>query len=528
MKVVKLKAGTYNINRNGLTLRSGIVLSGEGQGPTGTIIFATDPVQYNVIKINGSAPAVLSENAKILDTYIKAGSNQITIDPARIGDYKVGDLVAITHPSSKEWCESIGMANAVHKNGDDGSWIGKMDMITEKFIKEINGNTITFDSTFYVPYDTTLTECFINKIDESERIENAGVENLRILSNHNGDPFDENHATNGVMISNAINCYVRDVYGRHLLASTVSCNSSRQVTVKNCTFAESVSKLDGGRRYSFSLGNRAQQILVTGCYTYYGRHDYVLSNPLTGPVVFSDNVSDQAYLHSEPHGNWSTGVLYENIFCIGNTTRGGLTAVMRGYGASTGPFQGWAGMGIVFWNCLAPVINVNKPLYGTYNNFSVGQWGFYDDEIAKTSKEYVLNTARNNGFVTGSEYVVPENIMEIIQETSDKTAYVGNNYKESVEVPVEPRSLFKAQLAERLTGSIKNAKPNAPVITSPRGEEEYMLESNEVTFKGLYQKGAEKVTLYIDMMLHLTIKHICLSLSLSWVTEHIRFTLLRQ
>ena len=114
---------------------------------------------------------------------------------------------------SKEWGESIGMANAVHKNGDNGSWIGKMDMITEKFIKEINGNTITFDSTFYVPYDTTLTECFINKIDESERIENAGVENLRILSNHNGDPFDENNVNGfgrlngqiGNLVSKSIN-----------------------------------------------------------------------------------------------------------------------------------------------------------------------------------------------------------------------------------------------------------------------------------------------------------------------------------
>ena len=53
-KVVKLKAGRYNISKTGIKLKSGIILSGEGQGPTGTVLYAYEPVKY--------APVVISPN----------------------------------------------------------------------------------------------------------------------------------------------------------------------------------------------------------------------------------------------------------------------------------------------------------------------------------------------------------------------------------------------------------------------------------------------------------------------------------
>ena len=83
-------------------------------------------------------------------------------------------------------------------------------------------------------------------------------------------------------------------------------------------------------------------------------------------------------------------------------------------------------------------------------------------------------------------------------ETDDNTTFVGDCYKESKYAPVNPRSLYKAQLAERMTGSFKNVRPNAPVITTPRGEEENLIKSNDIKIEGFFEKGAEKVTIYIN------------------------------
>ena len=49
--------------------------------------------------------------------------------------------------------------------------------------------------------------------------------------------------------------------------------------------------------------------------------------------------------------------------------------------------------------------------------------------------------------------------------------------------PIKDKAAFKAQLAERFTGDIKNAKPNAPVVVYPRPDKEIpveeMIEEND-------------------------------------------------
>ena len=79
-KVIKLKAGRYNIGKDGIRLKSGIILSGEGQGPDGTIIYAYAPVAHRTIRVVGEYPTKVSEDAYIVDDYVESGSYQITIE----------------------------------------------------------------------------------------------------------------------------------------------------------------------------------------------------------------------------------------------------------------------------------------------------------------------------------------------------------------------------------------------------------------------------------------------------------------
>ena len=80
--------------------------------------------------------------------------------------------------------------------------------------------------------------------------------------------------------------------------------------------------------------------------------------------------------------------------------------------------------------------------------------------------------------------------------TDDNTSIIGDSYKENTHTPVEPRSLFKAQLSERYTGTIKNERPNAPILTNPSPDS--LFDKNEVKITGVYQLGATGVTVYID------------------------------
>ena len=495
-KVIKLKAGRYNINKNGISLKSGIILSGEGQGPSGTVLYAFDKTRYSVIKVHGMPKENDANIHYVTNKYIPAGSDSVTLSASDIANYKVGDLVAFYYPSTDEWCKAMDMVGMKGEDGLDSSWkAGQFDREEIKTITEINGNTVKFDIPFYVPYYPEYSTPYICKVSDGSNLEHVGIENLRVESAFADIPTDEEHAETAISFGHAKNCYVRDVSAKYFVLSVVNmAGGSRQISVVNCSMLEPVSTLAGGRRYSFCIGPNTQQCLVKGCYTYSGRHDYITSGAATGPSVFVNNVADSSNANSETHGLWVTGILYDNLHVIGSQTAAIGTPNYGVLGSGGTPSFGWTGGGVIIYNCLATdIIGANPPM--EYNNFLIGSWGNFTDETSKKAKEKTLSpTGAIQHWRTGSQYSAkPENFATI-----EGSSFIGDAYKESDFAPVEPRSLYKAQLAERLTGSIKNAKPNSPVIISPRGEFEHKLTSNTFSIDGIYQKGAQKVTVYID------------------------------
>ncbi len=505
VQVITLKRGRYNINSSGLNVKSGVVLKGEGQGPNGTILYAYEAESHCVINIIGYSPKNISdENAYVLDSYIPSGSKELTIEEDKILKYSVGDLITIYHPNDDKWNIAMGMkgdnmtytypiGHEYAGQTNNTSWdAGEVDMKTERTITGISENKITLDFPLFVPYDTNYSKVYIYKTDDSERCENIGIENLRIESYYDGTLYDENHASSAIYFSYAKNCFVRDVSTKYMWYSSVNCQKgTKQITVQNCSSLTPISKIDGSRRYTFYTGKDTQQNLFIGCYSYDGRHDFSTSYQSTGPTVFADSVVDESNAESETHGTWSTGVLYDSIMQLGNASLGSVASINRGYYGST-LSQGWSGAGVVMWNCLSNTLIAHKPPL-TYQNFLVGQWGYYDDQDAKNRKYGNISSAKSiyktNDISVGS-------VDDSAFATQDGTSFVGDAYKESEFAPVEPRSLFKAQLAYRTTGSYKNAKPNAPAITYPRADT--TLDSNTVFVRGLYQQEADKVTVYVD------------------------------
>jgi len=132
---------------------------------------------------------------------------------------------------------------------------------------------------------------------------------------------------------------------------------------------------------------------------------------------------------SEPHHRWSTGILYDNV----STKDGTLAAINRG---DSGTGHGWAAANTMFWNCDAKSIVVMDPETPGENNFAIGYRGTYDPQTGPAALRYANDRAGYWGTPQEGRYF--------------GFALMGSGHIESPGKPVEPGSLFKQQLIDRI------------------------------------------------------------------------------
>jgi hypothetical protein len=167
-----------------------------------------------------------------------------------------------------------------------------------------------------------------------------------------------------------------------------------------------VSEITGGRRYPFNI--EGQLILVQRCYAREARHAFAVGARVPGPNVFLDCLADRSYNTSEPHQRWSVGGLFDNVQA--------QMAIQDRQWMGSG--HGWAGANYVVWNSSGSLVCQRPP---TAQNFSIGF----------TGKKRKGAFPRPDG------------------------------YWESEGIHVSPRSLYLAQLQERL-GSRAVAQTTTP------------------------------------------------------------------
>ncbi len=340
--VVLIKAGHYSLN-NLLAIRaSGVVLRGEGQGLNGTVLHANPRTDHNVITIlgDGSITKDPESTQAITTDYVPVGAFSFQIEDA--SDFSVGDKIVVSRTPNQFWIDELGMNQETLCAGDIDcvGWTPQGYIVDhERQITAISGNEITVD----IPIVDVIEEVFgggtITKVDFSRRISHCGIENLRVQSFYDANS-DESHAWTAVRISDAENCWVKQVTGQFLAYSTVDIDDANFVTVQDCAYIDPKSRVTGGRRYSFAIqegiGNLFQR-----CFAIDGRHDFVTGSRVTGPNVFLDGLAASAESDIGPHHRWATGTLFDNI-------RGGSIRVWNRGNAGTG--HGWAGAQTMFWN----------------------------------------------------------------------------------------------------------------------------------------------------------------------------------
>lgn len=461
---VLLKRGEYQIRDSISISASGIVLRGEGDTPGtsgggSTTLIAKGTDRRTLITVSGSGAEdeksyddpedvprpslkktrgvtrtpkadrpreITSSRTAITDEYMPVGARSFRVENAR--EFSIGDKIMVHRPSTAEWIHEIGMDRIPPRqdNIQIVQWKpGSRDLLFDRVITDINGSQITVDAPLTNALDRRYGGGSVYKYEFPERISQVGIENLRGVSEIKG-PTDEEHAWRFIRLDAVENAWVRNVTAEHFVYSLVSIDRwAKWVTVEDCSNLDPISQIQGGRRYSYAL--IGQLDLVQRCYARNGRHDFVpYQGEVAGPDVFLDCRADDAHSESGPHGRWCTGTLFDNVHIKGNE----LNIMNRG---NDGTGHGWAGANSVSWNCSADRMTCENP--PTAQNWAIG---------------------------------------------CKAKAHHGDGNWASFDHPVEPRSLYLAQLEERLgkqavaniaehkikaKESEKDAKPKTP---SPR------------------------------------------------------------
>jgi hypothetical protein len=238
----------------------------------------------------------------------------------------------------------------------------------DRVVTAIDGNRVTVDAPIACAIEQQWGGGSIVKYTDQDRVQNAGVENLRgdsefdkTITLKRGDksyPADEKHAQGLVAFESAKNCWARDLTAIHFYNGVANVGArAKWITVQDSTALDPVSEITGGRRYPFALNG--QLTLVLRCHSKAGRHAFVFGARVTGPNCFLDCSSEEDYATSEPHHRWSVGGLYDNV--------NAHMAVQDRQWMGSG--HGWAGANYVMWNCEGTLVLQKPP---TANNWAIG------------------------------------------------------------------------------------------------------------------------------------------------------------
>ncbi len=248
---VLLKAGTYNVEGQLYIKASGVVLKGEGQGENGTILHANKAVKHNFLILGNPLATALIENRKttqrITTSYVPVGTQRFIIEDASL--FAIGDLISVKKTVNQKWIDDLGMRQTElcgNKLKCFGWTPEEYSLKYEREIIAISGNEITINIPIVDAMETQYGGGEIFKASVSGRINNSGVENLRIVSAYANDE-DEKHVWKAIELKRVENCWVKKVTAQYMGYSAVSLTDSNFNTIEECAAIDFKSILMGGR-----------------------------------------------------------------------------------------------------------------------------------------------------------------------------------------------------------------------------------------------------------------------------------------
>lgn len=390
---VLLEKGVYQLNGGLIVRQSGIVIRGSGAGKDGTVLLGAGTTRETVIRVLGENDIRSGNTSEVTDEYVPV--NATTFRVRNAGIIKAGSRIRIRRPATKEWIKLLKMEEFGGETGWLGWKPGQRDIVWDRIVKSVSGNEITVDAPLTTALDAKFGMASVETYSWPGRISQIGIENLTIDSEFNTEnPKDEDHRWMGITVENTENAWVRRVNFKHLAGSAVALfETASRITVEDCLSTEPVSEIGGQRRYTFFT--QGQQTLFQRCYAEFGYHDFSVGFVAPGPNAFVQCESHLPHSFSGPIDSWASGALYDNVNIDGNALR----FCNRG---QDGQGAGWTAANSVLWQCSASRVENFSPPGAV--NYAFGIW----------------------------------------------SQFAGDGYWENVNEHIQPRSLYYAQLSERI------------------------------------------------------------------------------
>lgn len=397
---ILLRAGLYEVSAELRFPASGVILRGEGQGASGTILRATTndaEAEFIIAEGQGGGdnptPASNEARTNITSSYVAVGSTKIELES--VTGYSVGDLIAVRRTPNDVWLGPSGVDTAQY-----GWTVESYDVSAQRKITDISDNVITVD----IPLVDTIEDQFgggeVYRVDVSRRLSQIGLENLRLETVEFSDVTRRDRAVLAVKFDEVENSWIRDVTVRYFSRAFNLVDGTHFVTAQDVAHIDPNFEVVGGNHYAFDFGSGGMNFFQR-CYADNSRHAFTSGSRPVGPNVFLDCLAVNGQNDSGPHQRWAVGTLFDN-------TSDDLIRVQNRTDAGSG--HGWAGAQQLLWNGEYNEIVLQAPPGAM--NWSVGSIG----QIIQGSR-------------------VPDAPDGIIESTS---------------IPVLPRSLYLQQLEDRL------------------------------------------------------------------------------
>ena len=403
---VLLGKGTYTLRRELRIAASGVVLRGADKEQT--VLLKTGVDRGALLYVEGQNNVMTTDTVEVQQAYVPVGSKELQVSQS--GSFRVGDRVLVVRPSTKEWIASIGCN--IYGGGIDAlGWKpGDTDLLWDRTVTAVAGNKLTVDVPFTVALDAAFGKAKVIRYRWTGRIAHSGVENLTMVSDYNKQyPKDEDHAWVGVSIENAENCWVRRVNFKHFSGSAVIVQrTGSRITVEDCISREPISEVGGMRRCTFfTLG---QLCLFQRCYSEQGIHDFAAGYAAAGPNAFVQCDTKESLGFSGSIDAWACGLLFDVVNVDGhNLSYKNLGQDKNG--------AGWNTANSLFWQCTAAEIecytvaaDAPNRAYGCWAQFSGnGEWDESNNHVQPRSIFYAQLQERLQADVDKRARILPRN-----------------------------------------------------------------------------------------------------------------------
>ncbi|MDE3100445.1 MAG: RICIN domain-containing protein, partial [Verrucomicrobiota bacterium] len=353
---VLLKAGNYNISGRINLNANGIVLRGEGNTTSGTVL-KVSKASSEVIFVAGSSGRTLTgSSVSITDTYVPLAATTVTVSSA--SGFAVGDQIAINRPWTQSWIDAIGM---------NGIWSPNSGIYFERTITAINGNQISFDIPLGNPIEQKFVTGNVQHYTDTGRVQECGVENLYLLCT-------DTNAVGGaraVLLNNCKNCWTHDVTCDTFNNGFSMSPNSKYCTIQDCVYANGQG---GGSARPGCYNIEGEMCLYQRCSTTgihpVGDGSWILTTQANtaGPDVFFRLNSYSDHTAAQLHARWAASQLIDNL---GGSSISSVSIQNLGTG---GNGHGWTAGYSIAYNCRCS-FSVEQPTVDHHYNWIIGGIG---------------------------------------------------------------------------------------------------------------------------------------------------------